>query len=155
MINPKHKNIKLDESFFLWKQEYMTGIVAVDTQHKKLFQIMSDLFQTIKNNDLSSKIVEQTLHQMVDYAEFHFKQEEELFRIYSYTASDDHIQKHHDFRNTVQNLINQHDTSEIMKSIILIALKDWWVHHIMVEDMAYVPFIKSKGQKIGLTVVND
>lgn len=139
------------KNYLPWKDEYRTGIKSVDSQHQQLFQIINDLIGAIHDTNSSKEVLNKAIQKMTEYAEFHFKHEEEIFRAYQYPSADDHHQKHELFKKTVQDLFEKNQTQEMMKTAVLAILKDWWLKHILVEDMTYAPFIKSKGEKIGLT----
>ena len=70
-----------------------TQIEVVDTQHKKLFDLINDLTESYKRNGLSEKLVDDALKRLVAYADKHFHEEEELMLLNK--VDPRHVKVHH------------------------------------------------------------
>ena len=62
---------------FNWSAQYETGILLVDTQHKKLVDAINTLHDAMKEGKGKEKI-ESTLNFLVEYTVLHFSAEEKL-----------------------------------------------------------------------------
>ena len=66
---------------FPWDANLETGIAQVDEQHKQLVHILNKLAAHLAN--LSGTItLNKIFNELADYADYHFKTEEEIWRNY-------------------------------------------------------------------------
>ena len=64
---------------FLWSESYVTGLVEVDGQHKRLVEIINKFGQAIAQaENISDPEVDAAFQQLLAYAAEHFAQEEAL-----------------------------------------------------------------------------
>ena len=122
----------------------MTGIAAIDNQHKKLVGFVNELHDAMKKRQ-AKEIIEKLLDELVKYTEYHFSTEEKAFAEYGYADRLEHSKKHDEFIGTVNAFALRHKKSEIALSIdILDFLVGWVKNHILLDDMKYVPALKGK-----------
>jgi len=131
-------------ALFVWDEKFMTGIAAIDNQHKKLVGFVNELHDAMKKRQ-AKDIIEKLLDELVKYTEYHFSTEEKAFAAYGYEGRQEHAKKHDEFIGKVNALVVRHRKSEIALSIdILDFLVEWVKNHILIEDMKYVPALKDK-----------
>jgi hemerythrin len=85
---------------------------------------------------------------MTRYAQGHFKTEESLLEAYDYPGLQEQKQQHRAYRKKTVGL--SMDTTlgvDTVPETLLSYLYDWWIHHILDEDMKYKPFFAAKGVK--------
>ena len=119
---------------FRWYNKFSLNNELIDNQHKKLFDIVNNLFDTCVGDDkdkLSATVVDELLF----YSDYHFKTEEQYMRDIGYDDIDRHIKLHDTFRQKLtefkQNkLLGEHDLCHEL----LIYLSKWLMHHVMEED---------------------
>lgn len=121
-----------------WSDKYSVGMQIIDTQHKKLFELINQLYEAMtqgKSKDVLGKI----LKELIDYAAYHFKTEEDLFRKYSYGDKVNHVKTHEDLKQKVLDFNNKFNSGQTNISIeILNFLKDWIDKHILLIDKKYM-----------------
>ena len=67
---------------FLWSQPFFTGFEAIDTQHRRLVELINELGGLMAGGDEMSEGRMQILFkQLADYAREHFREEEDLMRL--------------------------------------------------------------------------
>lgn len=121
-----------------WNDEYLLGISLIDEQHKKLFSIVEEGFDLLKNDfyiDKYDRIIK-LIEELRDYTIFHFRSEEEYMRSINYKKYFSHIIEHQEFINKVNNLdLSKIDKNqdEYIKSILNFALQ-WIIDHILKTD---------------------
>ena len=126
---------------FKWKEEYNTGIEEIDKQHKRLFDIANDIYVLLKNDyciDKYNKITE-IIHELIDYVNFHFKEEEEFLLKIRYKGFFAHKVEHYDFAKRFENIDYgkiDNGQDEYIKELLNI-LYEWITHHILEKDIAY------------------
>ena len=133
-----------------WKDSYSLGNEQLDTQHKQLFEFVSDLIGACIDGSSGEKLNE-TLDFLVNYAIRHFSDEEALQLEYAFPEYAAHKKMHEDFKITVGGLVerfqNSGSSTELNEDINKIVVR-WLVNHILRED-------KKIGDHIRRTAVAD
>ncbi|MEO5336638.1 MAG: bacteriohemerythrin [Magnetospirillum sp. WYHS-4] len=128
-----------------WHHEYGVNIQAVDIHHKRLFEVTAALADALAAGQDHAKVLA-TLDFLVDYAHYHFEQEEDLMRCYGYPEVDDHRASHRRLLGQMDGLRARlmgganADDPEFQEF-----LKTWIANHIQAEDRKYAGFLNAKG----------
>ena len=132
------------EKLINWNESYSVGNTEMDEQHKKLIDIINKLFKSFKEGN-AQDILNDILHEMIDYANFHLNSEEKLLFKYDYPEKEEHEKKHQSFRDKTEELKKTltSDSKDTHYQLIEY-LKNWWTNHILVEDMKYADFLQNK-----------
>ena len=64
-----------------WHDSFNVGIKIVDQHHQKLFVLVNDLI-TQTNTDQQKESIGKVLYGLMDYANYHFKTEENFFKMH-------------------------------------------------------------------------
>jgi len=132
-----------------WRKAYETGIQEIDKQHKHLFSLFQDLYNTPmyeKGNKLKESIQE-----FFNYAEYHFASEEKYWKKINLPQDmiEHHRKEHNYYIQEIQSKLNQdHHNGIFLTMDILDFLKDWVIDHILGEDMEYVIWVKEQNNDI-------
>jgi hemerythrin-like metal-binding protein/PAS domain S-box-containing protein len=128
----------------VWRDEFSVKISSIDDQHKELFNLIGKLAKATRGNE-ESELVNLVLTELVRYAEFHFKYEEDLFQKYNYPEAENHTKIHSYFKDSVENFkkVAESERQHLPTKIINFLYK-WLTVHILKEDMAYSSFIVQK-----------
>ena len=122
---------------FPWNDNFNTGILKIDTQHRALVDLLNQLanqatFQTHPQE------INSILQQLLDYASMHFQSEKEIW--HQYLPEDsleiDHNKEHDNFINQVNKLKeNSHKKpfTHVIEEIISF-LTHWLAIHILEND---------------------
>jgi len=125
-----------------WSAQFSVGNETIDNQHKDIIDLINIL---IENSELSphSKIVSETLSLLVNYSREHFKYEEQFLSTLKYPGVEEQIKDHKEFKLEVAGFYDAAilNISGIPQALLMF-LKEWWVTHILVEDMKYSDFLK-------------
>ena len=122
---------------FTWSDEYSVGNDEIDSQHKKLFDILNRLFDIcVGKNEVDS--VEAVMEDLVSYADYHFKFEEQHMRNVGYKDLDKHIVEHNFFTNEIRfakrrQVQNKSNTDNKLIEF----LSNWLIQHVTEEDRKY------------------
>ncbi len=131
-----------------WIDEYSLGIKEIDDQHKVLFEIIDELYQSIFQMK-SNEILLDILNKLDIYADYHFGTEEKYFQKFGYEGTTEHINQHKNFIEQV-NLFNyklDNNKDENLDIKIVDFLEDWIVGHIGDEDRKYIDCFLENGLK--------
>ncbi len=129
---------------FRWTDEYSLGVEKIDRQHRHLFEIINKFTQRSAASS-NSKLVTETLTEMLKYAKEHFTDEEELMQEYGYPEIELHKKQHVYFIETTAELsINALNNQSMVASEIAEFLVLWLTTHILKSDMKYKELFKAK-----------
>jgi hemerythrin len=137
--------------YFKWKEEYSTGIDAIDRQHRHLMEIgtrIFDLAYAADGCDHYDEIME-VLGELKDYTVYHFGYEEKLMDQYNYDRYEPHKFQHYFLIKKIDKFEKEkYDLEEKQNETILKLaefISDWITNHILKEDMLYKELFINKG----------
>jgi hemerythrin len=129
----------------MWSNELSVGIEHVDEQHKKLVGLLNGLHDAMKLGK-GKDTLGKTLSDLVDYTAFHFKTEEDLFRIHAYPDYLIHKKEHDALTKQALDLKERFTRGDLfLSNKTMLFLKDWLNGHILGSDKKYGPFLSAKG----------
>lgn len=134
---------QITEDIMQWRPEYSVNIQVIDGHHRRLVEMTSTLLQGIKNGAKKQDLKE-ALEFLIDYTDFHFAEEEKLFRRYGYPDSDPHQQQHEDLIGKVKALEDRIGRKS-EEATVIDFLKGWITNHILSEDRKYAAYLNKKG----------
>ena len=131
-----------------WSEKFSVGVRELDQQHQQLIKLLNRLILAQGTINTHSETISDILMAMTRYAQAHFKSEERLMEAYGFPGLEDQKKEHRDFRKKTVSFSTAtfYGVDEIPESL-LEYLVDWWVHHILEDDMAYRSFFQEKGVK--------
>lgn len=121
-----------------FKDEFLTGIEAIDNEHKRLFEIAEELYQLKNDEFIPDKYdnIKQILSDLKDYTMTHFDHEEEYMKSIGYKRMFTQLSQH----NALREIINSWNLDEIDENqdeaidAMLQTVTDWLVNHILNQD---------------------
>jgi hemerythrin-like metal-binding protein len=129
-----------------WSEKLSVGVEELDQQHQEIIKMLNHLISTSETVDTDSETISDILLEMTRYAQKHFKTEEKLMKAYNYPGLEEQKKEHRAYRiKTVDFSTAVTLRVEAVPEILLAYLFDWWIHHILDEDMKYKPFFAEKG----------
>jgi hemerythrin len=137
---------RLPMTLLVWNNGYSVGIASIDEQHKKLVDMLNELFdgmQSSKGREVLGKI----LDELIDYANMHFKFEEDIFNRVGYPDLMSHKAQHDELRQKVIAIQERYKAAQTgaLSLEVINFMRGWLVNHIQGTDMKYSPFLLSKG----------
>jgi hemerythrin-like metal-binding protein len=131
-----------------WSEKFSVGVEELDQQHQQLIKMLNRLILASESIDTNSETISEILQAMTRYAREHFKTEENFMKAYNYPDLKDHKQEHIAYRKKTLDFSTATILGvEAVPKILLAYLVDWWVHHILDEDMKYKSFFTERGIK--------
>lgn len=121
---------------FPWDEQFATGLIKVDEQHKKLVEILNRL-ATNQANLANEKDLSQIFDELVDYTDYHFKTEEGVWEQYFENDSWylEHEKTHSGFIENILSIKNDPNKTfdEAIYELVLF-LAEWLAFHILDTD---------------------
>lgn len=122
------------------KDEYLTGIEQIDTEHRRLFEIAEELYQLSKEEFVPDKYdnIRSLLDELREYTKFHFKHEEEYMESIGYKRMFMQKVQHDAFIKQLDewDLEDLDENQDEMISEILQHVTNWLIEHILEQDKA-------------------
>ncbi len=119
-----------------WSDSFSVGVELFDEQHKTIISMINKLIET-PNINTNSAIITALLTGMIEYAAEHFADEERLMRQHDYPDYSDQRTQHGDFiERTAEFCSDGRLQVDSIPESILVYLRQWWVDHILKEDIA-------------------
>ena len=129
---------------FVWNDTYKTGDELIDTQHKKLFEVTNEFYDSMSLGR-GKEIQAQVMAELVHYAIQHFKSEEALLAEINYPDLAAHKRQHMEFTTRLRELLLSIEKGDTINSNGVLRLMQTWISdHVLVTDMKYVPYVKAK-----------
>ena len=125
-----------------WNKDHETNIPKIDDQHKQLIELINSLYQAIYGSETKGKLSE-ILKGLIEFADVHFKTEEDLFKKYKFPEAKEHITEHQSFKEKMLDIQKKYKKQEIEVSFELVDfLEDWLIDHLETMDQKYVKYFK-------------
>lgn len=117
-----------------WEQHYCIGHSVIDLQHAQLFSLYNALLASFIDNSNGAEST-QALHQLIDYCEQHFADEERLMREHQYPDLEEHQRSHQKLAQHIGQLITEQQQAGYTLSYQVVGfLRKWIIHHVMSES---------------------
>ena len=135
----------MDENIAVWDVAYSVGHPTIDDQHKKLVNMINDLFQLDKDGGNATKATfAKTFSKAGEYAQTHFHEEEEILDKAGYPNLSEHKKEHVIFMNGVWSQFSSFNEGNESPVGLARFLKKWLLTHIAVSDKKYAPYLVEK-----------
>ena len=132
-------------SFFVWREEFETGINEVDRQHRRLVELIDELY-TAMSQGRGKDVLGKVLSELIKYTKTHFAYEEYLMNIHQYPELMAHKMEHKRLTDRVIDFERNFEQGNTGITVNLMDfLKGWLSNHILKTDQRYAPFLRSKG----------
>lgn len=120
----------------VWNEKFLTGITAIDEQHKILVSMLNEANQRL-NADSNCYLLAELISDLMSYALYHFDTEEELMVNNRYDSERQalHFQEHRSFSAKMAGL--QRDMNQgqpVSPEALLQFLNNWLRNHILHTD---------------------
>lgn len=124
-----------------WCEAMSVGVPALDADHRCLVRIIN-LLAEAGTTDVP-ELIETVLETLLVYSRFHFSREERVMADCRFPGIGFHSGEHAGFTSYIQALRQRvnHRLDAQMAAELHDYLTGWLRHHILIQDMAYKPFV--------------
>jgi hemerythrin len=118
--------------YFVWKDEYNSGIEEIDYQHKKLVALINQLHEAEKKKERGI-VISGILERLVDNAISHFASEKEMLsRMLPSARNESHQKERYEFTEKVMEFrTRQQNENLFINGQSIEYLKNWTLNHIL------------------------
>lgn len=125
----------------IWGDHFSVGHELMDMHHKQLIGYTNELIDCINQPDAASQ--QHALKVMGEFhtlAQTHFRSEEALLRSHNYPQLEQQCREHEQYDRMLSMYFSAERSLDSTRALVAL-MRSWWEDHILVEDMAYKPFI--------------
>jgi hemerythrin-like metal-binding protein len=125
-----------------WSDAMSVGVPTLDSDHRCLLRIIS-LLRGVEDGAETRTMIETVLDTLAAYARFHFAREERVTAAFAFPQAEVHQNEHRDFARFMDSLRTRYAgrAEPGLAHPVFEELADWMRHHILIQDMAFKPFI--------------
>ena len=125
-----------DDTFFFF------DIETIDNQHKKLFELFDLIIELNAKND-DSESISKIIDELNDYADYHFRTEEDLMAKAKTKDTEMHLQQHAFFKNQMKEFRRMYAyQNQSLTDLMIVFLRKWFLMHIYDVDYQYIKSVK-------------
>ena len=148
----KEKEYHLGELFqdsaitLKWTRDFEIGVEQIDIEHRNIIENYDKLY-TMMQIGQAHAYYRELLDFLEEYVNTHFEHEEQLQLRIHYDRFDAHKEHHDKFKARLYNILKEHSKEEISRGDLIsisLFIKDWLLHHILIEDMNIREFLTAK-----------
>ncbi len=126
----------MDRSIFIaWKPEYEVGVFIIDEQHRGIVAAINSLYYATQHGTGGS-MLPHVVGMVLEYANIHFRTEEELHAKCGFPADKEHRALHlrlsRETETVGKSSMENRDPQEFLHF-----MKEWWIDHICAADRAF------------------
>ncbi|MBN1951007.1 MAG: bacteriohemerythrin [Bacteroidales bacterium] len=131
--------------FMQWRPDFNLGIEEMDNQHKKIVELINTLHEAFLENS-TGEILKDIFSELIDYADYHFKAEEALFKKYNFPFAEEHIKMHVHFTEKINSLKKQYEQGVPVTFRVISFMQKWLTNHILDADREYASLVRYRTQ---------
>lgn len=135
---------------FQWDECFVTGVAAVDDQHRKLVDTMNRFGEVVMQAvEPTKEELDHVFDEMADYAKYHFQEEEAMMQAASLDSR--HVKRHCDEHAIfLTNVTRMHAAAKSADhagaSRLLSYLTNWLAYHILGTDQTMARLVSAVEQ---------
>lgn len=129
-------------SKFEWSEAMSVGVQALDSDHQCLMRIIN-LLDEVHDRKEAFRTIATVLDTLMLYGRFHFAREEKVMESCGFPGASFHRSEHQGFARYIAQLRARfgREADTEMASELLQYLTGWLRHHILIQDMAFKPYV--------------
>lgn len=125
-----------------WDGSFAIGIDAIDEQHKKIFEKLLAIENSVAKRD-PWHILHFLLSQLADYMRFHLAVEEALLEITHYPGLQEHRDAHQKIVDLVAELAEKLERNPSAENLVGF-FEHWFVRHVLGKDREYAAYMREE-----------
>lgn len=125
-----------------WDGSFAIGIDAIDEQHKKIFEKLLAIENSVAKRD-PWHILRFLISQLGDYMKFHLAVEEALLEITRYPGLHEHRGEHAKLIELIAELEDKLERSPSADKLVGF-FEHWFVRHVLNKDREYAAYLRNE-----------
>jgi hemerythrin-like metal-binding protein len=122
------------DAWLQWDESLDVGIFTIDQHHRYLVDLLNDLHDAVARR-LGARAVGKVLKMLRQYAQIHFRAEEQMMAHYGYAGLGKQQEQHRRFDKTVEAFYEELHVNPLTAQFDMLGfLSEWLLRHIRIED---------------------
>lgn len=131
-------------AFIDWSPALSVGFEEIDSDHRKLIDLVNRLSDAV-SNEADMSVSGEIIEELISYTSWHFRHEERLMQNFGDPELLNHKQEHLNLLEQVSEIKQRFDNGDKgVPEEMLPFLKEWLTHHILETDMKTGHFLADK-----------
>jgi hemerythrin len=128
-----------------WNPEWVTGVERIDRQHRELLDRANRLAATVLDSPKAEAESEDILFHLAQYADFHFREEEQAMTETKFPGLRPHREAHDAMREKVAGMIDRHAAGPRgLPADLMAYFFEWLADHIETFDQAMALHLRAQ-----------
>ncbi len=130
-----------------WSESMSVGVPRLDSDHKAIIDLINRLHESLRSGSGAADLGE-IFDKLIDHIESHFAREEQVMEACGYPGLEDHRAAHDGFAEDIRTVRDRcgGDAKPTLALGLLIYLRVWFDHHVLLLDMDYRPYVEGNPQ---------
>jgi hemerythrin len=124
---------------FHWSDKFLVGIARIDFEHRIFLDLIADFEKAIHAKSEPQEL-QNILEEIILYAKFHFRSEENMMAKIGYPDLAEHRDIHYHLIDNLNNKATAIIMGLIKPEDMLAFLIDWFTQHTTLEDIKIAAF---------------
>jgi len=120
--------------------EYMTGLEKVDSEHQRIYRIITLMSQSVADNKGSTITANHTV-MLLAYIKCHFENEEDIMIAIEFNGLNSHMEEHSVILNKLSDLFCQHRMTGDITSALSYLIGSL-IEHMKSEDKLFADHVR-------------
>lgn len=132
----------------VWREQMSVGNDIVDSDHRYLLCLINAIELSCRTQQ-PEETLRLILHQLMEYADFHFRREERIQLAIGYSHLVEHELSHQNLREYLkdisrefEHLATETECAERLEHLFDLSRR-WLVEHLLKEDMLMKPYLSA------------
>jgi hemerythrin len=125
-----------------WNSSFAIGIEAIDDQHKKIFEHLLAVENSVAKRD-PWHILSYVLTQLAAYMQFHLAVEEALLEIVRYPGRASHCASHERLMEQIAELEDKLRRNPSAENLVGF-FENWFIRHVLSADRDYSAYVRKE-----------
>ncbi len=123
------------------------GVPQLDSDHKAIIGHINRLHESLRSGSGAADLGE-IFDKLIDHIESHFAREEQVMEAGGYPGLEDHRAAHDGFAEDIRTARDRWrgDANLPLALGLLVYLRVWFDHHVLLLDMNYRPYVEGNPQ---------
>ena len=134
-------------AYIEWDDTLETGVDSIDEQHRYLFSLMNDVYESAHSDDPAADLVEDVMYRLADYVTQHFEDEQILMAEAGFPNLGIHRGMHERLTAETMQMMARFINGEDVSPVALVDFLGGWLrNHILEEDRRIAAFVHGRGK---------
>jgi hemerythrin len=143
-LEARHAMDELSKLLVKWDKSYATGIQSIDSQH----QVLIGMIAKFQKGMLEGRTREQLpglLDNLITYAEYHFRWEEQMLEQKQYPELEKHRKGHQVLTDQIRDFERRFEAGKVVAGAsVMLFLRHWFTDHILETDFRYAKYFEAE-----------